>query len=232
MFVNEEVNRSAGEFIRNQVRETVHDPRVAELLAPHSMVGCKRPCADTGYYETYNRDNVTLIDISQSPVEEITETGLRGNGNEYELECILFATGFDAMTGSLLRIDIRGRGGVPLGDKWAEGPKTYLGLSVTGFPNFFTITGPGSPSVLANMIPAIEQHVNWIADCIVYTREHGFSRIEATLDAETEGRARQRDRRPHHLPDLQLVVCGCQHSREAPGLHALSRLPAVPEEVR
>jgi len=182
---NKEVNDSAAEFIRERIRETVHDPAVAELLSPRTVLGCKRPCADTGYYETYNRPNVTLVDISEAPIEEITETGLRTGGRSYDLDCIVFATGFDAMTGSLLRIDIRGREGLTLGEAWAEGPRNYLGLNVVGFPNFFTITGPGSPSVLANMIPGIEQHVNWIADCISYMRERGHQRIEATPEAES-----------------------------------------------
>ncbi|MCE2391865.1 MAG: NAD(P)/FAD-dependent oxidoreductase [Proteobacteria bacterium] len=184
LFVDEEVNEAAAEFIRGKIRETVHDPEVAELLCPDTPVGCKRPCADTNYFETYNRPNVTLVDIRNAPVEEITETGLRTGGRHYELDCIVFATGFAAMTGALLRIDIRGRDGVKLAEKWAEGPKTYLGLGVEGFPNLFTITGPGSPSVLANMIPGIEQHVNWIADCMVYMRERGLRRIEATPEAE------------------------------------------------
>jgi cyclohexanone monooxygenase len=185
LFVVPEVNEAAGAFIRERIKETVHDPGVAELLGPRSMVGCKRPCADTQYYETYNRSNVTLVDISQSPVEALTETGLQVGDQTYELDVIVFATGFDAMTGAILRVDIRGRDGVSLRDKWAEGPKTFLGLSVSGFPNFFTITGPGSPSVLANMIPAIEQHVDWIADCMVYMREKGRSRIEASGAAES-----------------------------------------------
>jgi cyclohexanone monooxygenase len=182
---NKEVNDAAAEFVRERIREIVHDPEVAELLSPHTVLGCKRPCADTGYYETFNRPNVTLVDISDAPIEEITEDGLRTGGRSYTLDCIVFATGFDAMTGALLRIDIRGRSGLSLTDAWAEGPRNYLGLSVVGFPNLFTITGPGSPSVLANMIPGIEQHVNWIADCITYMREKGYSRIEATPEAES-----------------------------------------------
>ena len=185
LFVNPEVNEAAADFIRGQICETVADPEVAELLLPDTPVGCKRPCADTNYFETYNRENVTLVDIRKSPIEELTEGGLRVNGREYDLDAIVFATGFDAMTGALLRIDIRGREGRTLQGKWAEGPKTFLGLGVESFPNLFTITGPGSPSVLANMIPAIEQHVNWIADCITYMSGRGLARIEATEEAET-----------------------------------------------
>jgi cyclohexanone monooxygenase len=184
IFVSKQANDAAAEFIRSKIREVVKDPEVARLLSPRSALGCKRPCADTGYFETYNRSNVTLVDVSQDPIDEITQTGLRSGGRHYELDCIIFATGFDAMTGALLRIDIRGRSGLTLGEKWADGPRNYLGLSVVGFPNLFTITGPGSPSVLANMIPGIEQHVNWIADLIAHMREKGFERVEATLDAE------------------------------------------------
>jgi cyclohexanone monooxygenase len=179
LFVNADANRSAGEFIRGKIRETVDDQKIAELLSPDTMVGCKRPCADTGYYETYNRPNVKLIDISEAPIEKLTKTGLIANGREFTLDVIIFATGFDAMTGALLRSDIRGRDGRRLEDRWSEGPKTYLGLAIDGYPNLFTITGPGSPSVLANMIPAIEQHVDWIADCLVFMRERGHAQIEA-----------------------------------------------------
>jgi cyclohexanone monooxygenase len=184
LIFSEEANETAAEFVREKIRRTVHDPEVAELLAPRQVIGCKRLCVDTGYYETFNRPNVTLVDVSQSPIERITPRGLRTGGREYELDCIVFATGFDAMTGALLAIDIRGRGGRTLRDKWAEGPRTYLGLGTAGFPNLFTITGPGSPSVLSNMLPSIEQHVNWIADCIGYLGDRGLATIEATPDAE------------------------------------------------
>jgi cyclohexanone monooxygenase len=177
-------NESAAEFVRGKIRELVDDPAAAELLSPRTTIGCKRLCVDTDYYKTFNRPNVTLVDVSQSPVEEITEGGLRVAGEEYPLDAIVSATGFDAMTGALLKIDIRGASGVTLKEKWAEGPRTYLGLSIAGFPNLFTITGPGSPSVLSNMLPSIEQHVNWIADCIAYLGEHGLARVEATPEAE------------------------------------------------
>ena len=186
LLVNKDANDAVADFVRSKIRETVHDPEVAELLCPDTVLGCKRPCADTGYFESYNRPNVTLVDISQAPIEAITETGLRTGGRDYALDCLIFATGFDAMTGSLLRIDIRGRGGLSLREKWAEGPKSYLGLCVESFPNFFTITGPGSPSVLANMIPGVEQHVNFIADCMEYMSERGLTRIEASAGAEAD----------------------------------------------
>jgi cyclohexanone monooxygenase len=180
----QEANDSAAEFIRGKIKGIVKDPALVELLSPHTVVGCKRLCIDTGYYETFNRPNVSLVDVSQNPIDEITPRGLLTGGDEYEFDSLVFATGFDAMTGAVLRIDIRGRGGQTLNEKWSAGPRTYLGLSTTGFPNLFTITGPGSPSVLSNMVPSIEQHVNWIADCIVYLRGQGLACIEPELDAE------------------------------------------------
>ena len=177
-------NATAAEFVRDKIRAIVRDPKVAETLAPTQVLGCKRLCVDTGYYATFNRPNVTLVDVSDAPIEEILPTGLRTRRAAYELDCIVFATGFDAMTGAVLAIDIRGKAGQTLRDKWAEGPRTYLGLGTTGFPNLFLITGPGSPSVLSNMVPSIEQHVNWIAACIDYLRERKLERIEATPAAE------------------------------------------------
>jgi cyclohexanone monooxygenase len=177
-------NDLAAEFVRRKIRETVHDPEVADLLSPRTVIGCKRLCVDTGYYATFNRPNVKLVDVSDAPIEAITPAGLRTGGVEYELDCIVFATGFDAMTGALLAMDIKGRNGETLRDAWAEGPTTYLGLNVAGFPNLFTITGPGSPSVLTNMVASIEQHVEFIADSIDYLRRHELSRIEATPDAQ------------------------------------------------
>jgi cation diffusion facilitator CzcD-associated flavoprotein CzcO len=184
LLLSAEANETAAEFCRRKIRATVHDPAVAELLCPDQVIGCKRLCVDTDYFATYNRENVTLVDLRTTPIERITRTGLVAGGRDYALDAIVFATGFDAMTGALLAIDIRGRGGHALRDKWAEGPRTYLGLASAGFPNLFTITGPGSPSVLSNMVPSIEQHVNWIADCIAYLREHGLGRIEASTQAE------------------------------------------------
>jgi len=183
---DEDANATAAEFVRNKIRETVQDPVVAEKLCPDTLIGCKRICLDTGYYETYNRPNVTLIDISRDLIERITPTGILTGGVEHELDAIVFATGYDAMTGSLLAVDIRGRDGVTLNEKWHAGPRTYLGLSVPGFPNLFTITGPGSPSVLSNMVAAIEQHVNWITDCVEYLNDNGIRTLEATVDAEIE----------------------------------------------
>ncbi|MEK6245540.1 MAG: NAD(P)/FAD-dependent oxidoreductase [Pseudomonadota bacterium] len=177
-------NETAAEFVRGKIHAIVRDPAVAKLLMSTQVIGCKRMCVDTGYYETFNRPNVRLVDVSRLPIEEMTPKGLRTGGREYALDCIVFATGFDAMTGSLLRIDIRGRGGRSLKDKWRAGPRTYLGLGIEGFPNLFVISGPGSPSVLTNMIVSIEQHVNWIADCMAYMRARKLARIEASGEAE------------------------------------------------
>jgi cation diffusion facilitator CzcD-associated flavoprotein CzcO len=184
LLYNQAANDLAAEFVRRKIREIVHNPEVAELLSPSNVIGCKRLCVDTGYWETYNRPNVTLIDVSGEPIEAITPAGIRAKGQEYAVDAIVFATGFDAMTGALLKIDIRGTGGQSLKGKWREGPKTYLGLGIAGFPNLFTITGPGSPSVLTNMMPSIEQHVEWVADCIGYLRDRGLGRIEARAEAE------------------------------------------------
>jgi cyclohexanone monooxygenase len=177
-------NEVAAEFVRAKIRSIVVDPDVAELLSPRTVIGCKRLCVDTGYYATFNRSNVHLVDVSEHPIDRITPRGLVTNDVEYELDCIVFATGFDAMTGALLAMDIKGRDGATLHDRWAAGPRTYLGLNVAGFPNLFTITGPGSPSVLTNMIASIEHHVEFIADAIAYLRDNGFERIEAEPDAQ------------------------------------------------
>ncbi len=177
-------NNTAAEFVRRKIRQIVKDPAVAERLCPTTPLACKRICVDTGYYDTYNRSNVTLVDVKAAPIAAITPTGLRTADADYELDDIVLATGFDAMTGTLTRMDIRGVGGVTLKDTWAEGPKNYLGLSVVGFPNLFIIAGPGSPSVLTKMLPSIEQHVNWIGDTISYLRGHGLKRIEATAPAQ------------------------------------------------
>lgn len=184
LLTDAEANETAAEFVRGKIREIVRDPAVAELLSPRQVIGCKRLCIDTGYYETFNRPNVRLVDVSRAPIEAITPRGVLTGGIEHEIDCLVYATGFDAMTGSLLRIDVRGRGGLSLRDKWSAGPRTYLGLGVAGFPNLFTISGPGSPSVLTNMIVSIEQHVDWIADCIARMRADGVSTIEATETAE------------------------------------------------
>ncbi|NOT57174.1 MAG: NAD(P)/FAD-dependent oxidoreductase [Deltaproteobacteria bacterium] len=181
---NLEANLTVSAFVKEKIKQAVKDPAVAELLLPDHVYACKRPCLDTDYFETYNRPNVTLVDIRGTGIERITPRGVQAKGREYPVDCLVFATGFDAMTGALNNIDIRGKGHQALKDKWVEGPRCYLGLSSSGFPNLFIITGPGSPSVLANMIPAIEQHVNWVGDCLEYMRKHGLRAIEATEEAE------------------------------------------------
>jgi cyclohexanone monooxygenase len=178
-------NETAAEFIRGKIRAIVKDPATAELLCPKTPVGCKRLCVDTGYYDAYNRPNVTLVDVSKAPIERLTPAGLVTGGREYAVDCIVFATGFDAMTGALTRVDIRGRGGRALRDKWEAGPTTYLGVATAGFPNLFMVTGPGSPSVLSNMLPSIEQHVNWITACIEHLAARGAKTIDARPEAET-----------------------------------------------
>jgi cation diffusion facilitator CzcD-associated flavoprotein CzcO len=184
LMVNQQANDTAAEFVRAKIRQKVQDPHVAELLAPKNTIGCKRLCVDIGYYETFNRSNVELIDVSEEPIEEITEHGVRARGKDYVVDAVVFATGFDAMTGALLRIDIRGRGGLKLQEKWHAGPRTYLGVAMAGFPNLFTITGPGSPSVLTNMLPTIEQHVDWIAGILEHMRDRQLAQIEPDAAAE------------------------------------------------
>ncbi|MEQ8860973.1 MAG: NAD(P)/FAD-dependent oxidoreductase [Pseudomonadales bacterium] len=182
--IDPRANELAAEFVRSKIRSIVDDPETAELLCPDTVLGCKRLCADSGYFETFNRDNVELVDVSSAPIERLTEHGVVTGGREFRLDSIVFATGFDAMTGALLRCDIRGRGGLPLRQKWAAGPKTYLGLMIAGFPNLFTMTGPGSPSVLANMITAGEQHAEFIARLIADLGRRDARLVEADPDAE------------------------------------------------
>ncbi len=184
ILTDDKANALAAEFVRNKIRATVKDPAVAEKLMPTQVIGCKRLCLDTDYYATFNRPNVTLVDVSTQAIDEITPRGVRVGAQQYEFDCLVFATGFDAMTGALNKIDIRGKSGMALAEKWHAGPRTYLGLAIEGFPNLFTVTGPGSPSVLSNMLPSIEQHVNWITDCIRYVTQRGARAIEAQRDAE------------------------------------------------
>jgi len=174
-------NQYAGDFVRGKIRATVKDPAKAEILCPKPDLpfGTKRLCVDTHYYETFNRDNVDLVDVKAHPITEITPTGLRTTQGHHELDVIVFATGFDAMTGALLAMDIRGTGGQSLREKWAAGPRTYLGVSIAGFPNLFVIAGPGSPAALSNVVHSIETHVNWLSDLLERTRAQGIQRIEA-----------------------------------------------------
>ncbi len=186
VLLNKEANAIAADFVRRKIRAIVRSPEVADLLTPAYMIGTKRLCADTRYFDTYNRDNVTLVDIKRAPIVEITETGLRTADAHYELDALVFATGFDAMTGALLRIDIRTKDGVSLRNLWDHGPRTYLGLMTAGIPNLFMITGPGSPSVLSNVITSIEQHVDWIAGCLADLVRRGVTRIEAEQKAQDD----------------------------------------------
>ena len=184
LLVDPVANATAAEFIRGKIRQIVKDPATAQTLCPTAALACKRICVDTGYYATYNRPNVTLVDVKTAPIEAITPTGLRTADADYELDDLILATGFDAMTGPLTRMDIRGVDGLALKDAWAEGPKNYLGLCVAGFPNLFIVAGPGSPSVLTNMLPSIEQHVNWIGATVDHLRANGLKRIEARVPAQ------------------------------------------------
>ncbi|GGG29439.1 cyclohexanone monooxygenase [Caldovatus sediminis] len=185
LLVDKAANDTAAEFIRAKIREVVKDPAKAAVLADiDHPFAAKRPPIDTEYFETFNRDNVSLVNLRATPIECITPRGIRTrDGAEHALDIIVFATGFDAMTGQLLRMDIRGRDGLSLREAWREGPRTYLGLQVAGFPNLFILTGPGSPSVLCNMPVPIEQHAEWVTDCIAHLRARGIARIEATPEA-------------------------------------------------
>lgn len=184
LLINAEANETLCEFVRNKIRETVNNPATAELLCPtNHHIGTKRPCLDTNYYETYNLPHVRLIDLRSDPITTITENGIDTASEHLEFDAVVFATGFDAMTGAIVAVDIAGRDAT-LSDKWSGGPETYLGLMTAGFPNFFTITGPGSPSVMSNMAVSIEQHVDWVTDCIDHLRRNQFETIEPTDTAE------------------------------------------------
>jgi cyclohexanone monooxygenase len=185
LLIRREANETAAAFFREKIRAIVRDPAVAESLMPTDYpLGTKRICVDTDYYDTFNRETVTLVDLRRDPIVAITPRGVQTASQEHALDSIVFATGYDAMTGALLRIDLRGRGAAALRDKWAEGPRTCLGVAMAGFPNLFTITGPGSPSVISNMMVSIEQHVDWIAGCLAHLKERGVQTIEATAEAE------------------------------------------------
>jgi len=187
LMVNQAANDTAAEFVRGKIAATVQDPETAQKLMPRDHpIGTKRPCVDTDYYATYNRPNVSLVDLRATPIVEVTPTGIRTSAETIELDALVLATGFDAMTGALLAIDIRGRDGVRLADEWAHGPRTYLGVAVAGFPNLFTMTGPQSPSALSNVVTSIEQHVEWIGDLLRHLSEHGLSTVEATPAAQEE----------------------------------------------
>ena len=184
MMIDKRANDTAADFVKRKIRSIVKDPKTAAILSDiDHPYAAKRPPIDTNYFETYNRPNVTLVDLRKAPIDRISHAGICTTEAEYPVDIIVFATGFDAMTGPMLRMDIRGRGGVALKDVWEAGPRNYLGLQVAGFPNLFTITGPGSPSVLCNMPVAIEQHADWITDCIRHLNDRGLECIEARTDA-------------------------------------------------
>jgi cyclohexanone monooxygenase len=187
IILDKDANETAAEFVREKIRSIVRNPEVAELLAAKNYpIGTKRICIDSGYFETFNRDNVALVDISKNSIDRITERGLIADGKSYEFDAIVFATGFDAMTGTLFKVDIQGREGTRLRQKWDAGPRTYLGVMTAAFPNLFMITGPGSPSVLSNMMVSIEQHVDWVTDSIVHMRDQKLETMEPTLKAEDD----------------------------------------------
>ena len=187
VFFDIDANQMAAKLYGEAVARIVKDPDTAAALTPSHPFGCKRPIIDQGYYETFNRDNVTLVDLRNGPIREVTATGIDTEQGFYELDVIIYATGFDAMTGALTRMDIRGRNGMSLREFWAiEGPLSYLGLAVAGFPNLFIVQAPGSPSAATNFVAALEQHVEWIGDCIAYLRSHDYQTIEALPDAQRE----------------------------------------------
>jgi cyclohexanone monooxygenase len=187
IMIDAEANETAAEFVRGKIRSIVKDPELARKLSPTTYpIGAKRVCVDTNYYATFNRDNVRLVDLTETPLERITPAGVKTSAEEIPLDALILATGFDAMTGPMLAMDVRGRNGLSLRDKWAAGPRTYLGLMVEGFPNMFMITGPGSPSVLGNVIISIEQHVEWLDRLIGHMQAKGYATIEPTPEAETE----------------------------------------------
>ncbi len=187
LLTNKDANDTAAEFVRHKIRAMVKDPAVADILVPRNHpIGTKRICVDTAYYETFNLPHVKLVDVRSTPITQITAEGVVAGGQTHALDSIVFATGFDAMTGTILAIDIQGRDGVNMRDAWADGPRTHLGLMVAGFPNLFMITGPGSPSVLSNMIVSIEQHVDWVSTALAHLRATGISLMETTLPAQEE----------------------------------------------
>ena len=186
LLLDKSANDLAREFVLGKLKEIVDDPEVAAKLVPDQVVGCKRLCVDTGYWATFNRPNVDLVDLRATPIESLTPTGIRTSATDHDLDAIVYATGFDAMTGALARIDLRGRDGLALEDAWNAGPRTYLGLTVAGFPNLFLITGPGSPSVLTNMLESIQQHVEWIASCVEHLQVSGHTTIEASIEAQDQ----------------------------------------------
>lgn len=187
IFMDEAANAEFSEYIAGRIRERVNDPVIAEKLIPKDHgFGIQRVPLESRYYEAYNRDNVRLVDIQETPIERITPTGIRTTQRDYDFDIIVYATGFDAITGSFDRIDIRGVGGQRLRDKWADGPVTYLGMQISGFPNLVTVAGPQSGSASTNYPRGIEVGVNWVTNLLQYAWKHGYNRMEATKEAEEE----------------------------------------------
>ena len=184
LLTNKETNRTLADFVRGKIRETVCDPKIAAKLMPDYYLGTKRQILDNGYYEIFNRDNVTLVDLREDPIREFTHTSVRTATGDHPLDMLVLATGFDAISGTLLRLNPKGRGGVSLKEKWRTRFTTYLGMAISDFPNLFLIHGPGSPSVLYNMPLGAERETEWIGDCVRYLREQGLGAIEPTPDAE------------------------------------------------
>ena len=181
---DDEANGTARAFIKEKIAQKLGDPSLLDKMLPHTPVGCKRLCVDSGYYESFGADHVNLVDLKEEPIDHISAHGVHTSAENYEVDILILATGFDAMTGAVTRIDVTGRDGQSLEGKWAQGPKAYLGLATAGFPNLFLVTGPGSPSVLSNMLPSIEHHVEWISDCIAWLNKSNASTIEANTEAE------------------------------------------------
>ena len=230
LMTNLDANALAAEFVRGKIREIVADPATAELLCPRQPIGCKRMAVDSvGYYAAFNRPNVRLVDVSQHPIETVTPRGLVTGGLEYEFDTLVLATGFDAVTGVLKRMDLRGRRGLSIQDKWRDGPQNYLGLATAGFPNLFNVAGAGSTSAFTCVILSIEHHIDWIADCIAWLDAHGVNTIETTEKAESDWMAFVR------LVATQTVFLSCNSwylGANVPGkprvLHAArERLPDV-----
>ena len=214
---NPQSNAAAAAFVHDKIRGMVKDPVLAEKLLPRTFpFGTKRLCLDTEYYAAFNRDNVELVDIRETPIERITKAGIKTSAQEYPFDLIVFATGFDAVTGPLLALNITGAGGLTLKDAWQDGPQSYLGLMIAGFPNLFTVNGPSSPSVLANMLQTIEHHVDWIAGCIAYMEKHGFARVDADHEAQVAWAhevAAWRKRRSIPRPTAGTWAPTCRESR-------------------
>ena len=218
-------NEEARKFFEEKVRALIDDPEVADLLIPDDHpIGTKRICTDSNYFQTFNRSDVELISVRKTPIESIDATGINTTEAHYDLDMIVLATGFDAMTGALSKIDIVGRRGEVLREHWKHGPRTYLGLGVDGFPNLFIISGPGAPAVLANMVLHAEAHVNWIADCINYLDEHGYTRHRGQRGCGGPVDRRTCDTgRRHAVPQGQLVVRRRQCAWQAAGVHVVRR---------